>query len=115
VYNLITFETPFNSLSYSLSLRGTKNKATDTLVIASLNTFGVQAWQSPILGRIVIHPIKEKIARSEATKQSRSPTQRVGECVGEANLVLQPKGLENVLAKLISFEIATGSRREPSQ
>jgi len=45
-------------------LRGTKNKATDTLVIASLNTFGVQAWQSPILGGIVIHSIKEKIARS---------------------------------------------------
>jgi hypothetical protein len=76
-------------------LRGTKNKATDTLVIASLNTFGVQAWQSPILGRIVIHSIKEKIARSEATKQSRSPTLWVGECVGKANLVLQPFGLEN--------------------
>jgi hypothetical protein len=41
-----------------------KNKATDTLVIASLNTKGVQAWQSPILGGIVIHTIKEKIARS---------------------------------------------------
>jgi hypothetical protein len=93
MYNLITFETPFNSLSYSLSLRGTKNKATDTLVIASLNTKGVQAWQSPILGRIVIHPIKEKIARSEATKRSRSPTQRVGECVGEANLIWDCHGL----------------------
>jgi len=79
VYNLITFETPSNSLSYSLSLRGTKNKATDTLVIASLNTKGVQAWQSPILGRIVIHSIKEKIARSEATKQSHYPTLWVGE------------------------------------
>jgi hypothetical protein len=37
------------------------------------------------------------IARSEATKQSRSPTQRVGECVGEANLFLKIDELDKSL------------------
>jgi len=37
VYNSITFETPFNSLSSSLPLRGAKNEALNTFVIASLN------------------------------------------------------------------------------
>jgi hypothetical protein len=37
VYNSLTFETPSNSLSSSLSLRGAKNEALDTFVIVSLN------------------------------------------------------------------------------
>ena len=44
------------------------------------------------------------IARSEATKQSRSPTRWVGECVGEANLVF--------IFSSMYIEIATPPLRE---
>jgi len=65
---------------------------------------------TPAFGGLTLTVITIVIARSEATKQSRYPTQRVGECVGEANLVIQPKGLENVLAKPISLSNPKGWR-----
>jgi hypothetical protein len=39
------------------------------------------------------------IARSEATKQSRFPTRRVGKCVGEANLGSQTQRFANCVGE----------------
>jgi hypothetical protein len=60
-------------------------------VIASLNAFGVQAWQS------------------------RPPTRGVGECVGEANLGSQTKGLRTALAKPISTSFVIARSKATKQ
>ena len=49
------------------------------------------------------------IARSEATKRSRSPTLWVGECVGEANLGSQTQRFANCVGEANLIEIATPS------
>ena len=61
MYNLITFETPSNSLSSSLSPRGAKNEAINTFVIARLNALALRLGNLLFRGGITIHSIKEEI------------------------------------------------------
>jgi hypothetical protein len=48
-------------------------------------------------------------------KQSRSPTQRVGECVGEANLGSQTFGFANCVGEANLVEIATPSASQKAR